>query len=146
MSIRLARPEDYEQWLPLWKGYQIFYHANIPQEVTDLTWQRFHAAAEPLHCAVAELDGTLVGLVHYIYHRSCWTAGDYCYLQDLFTAESVRGQGYGRALIEHVYVTAQEANASRVYWLTHETNHQAMVIYDRIADKSGFIQYRKMLK
>lgn len=146
MSIRLARPEDYEQWLPLWKGYQTFYHANIPQEVTDLTWQRFHDAAEPLHCAVAELDGTLVGLVHYIYHRSCWTVGDYCYLQDLFTAEAVRGQGYGRALIEHVYRAAQEANASRVYWLTHETNHQAMVLYDRIADKSGFIQYRKMLK
>ncbi len=146
MSIRLASPKDYEQWLPLWRGYQTFYHANIPQEVTDLTWQRFHNAAEPLNCAVAELDGTLVGLVHYIYHRSCWTAGDYCYLQDLFTAESVRGQGYGRALIEHVYSAAQAANASRVYWLTHETNHEAMALYDRIADKSGFIQYRKMLK
>jgi GNAT superfamily N-acetyltransferase len=145
MSIRLARPDDYEQWLPLWRGYQTFYQVSIPQEVTDLTWRRFHDATEPIQCAVAEQNGVLIGLVHYIYHRSCWTSGDYCYLQDLFTVETVRGQGYGRALIEHVYQAAQAANASRVHWLTHETNHQAMLLYDRIADKSGFVQYRKIL-
>jgi GNAT superfamily N-acetyltransferase len=94
---------------------------------------------------VAEEDDRLVGLVHYIQHRSCWTVGDYVYLQDLFVDPDVRGTGLGRALIEHVYARAAEAGASRVWWLTHESNAQAMLLYDRIADKSGFVQYRKVL-
>ncbi len=145
MQIRLARPDDFEHWLPLWQGYQQFYKAVIPDSTTELTWHRFHDAAEPMHCAVAEVEGRLVGLVHYIYHRSCWTAGDYCYLQDLFCAESVRGQGVGRALIEHVYEAARAAGASRVHWLTQEDNASARLLYDRIADRSGFIQYRQLL-
>lgn len=145
MHIRLARPDDYAQWLPLWKGYQQFYKTDIPQAVTDQTWARFHDAAEPMHCALAEADGAVVGMVHYIYHRSCWTAGDYCYLQDLFTVPQRRGQGFGRALIEHVYQTAQQQGAARVWWLTHETNTDAMHLYDKVADKSGFVQYRKVL-
>jgi GNAT superfamily N-acetyltransferase len=145
MLIRAARPEDFEQWLPLWQAYQRFYKSDIAPAVTESTWARFHDAAEPMHCAVAEAGGKLVGLVHFIYHRSCWTTAPYCYLQDLFAAEEQRGQGVGRALIEHVYAQAAAAGAARVYWLTHETNHTAMQLYDRIADKSGFLQYRKLL-
>jgi len=145
MLIRLARPEDHDQWLPLWRGYQSFYEVDLPPEQTALNWQRFHDPAEPMHCAVAEVDGRLVGMVHYIFHRSCWTAGDYCYLQDLFAAPDCRGQGVGRALIEHVYAAAEAAGASRVWWLTHESNTDAMLLYDRIAAKSGFLQYRKLL-
>ena len=146
MRIRLARPEDHDQWLPLWRGYQSFYKVDLPPEQTALNWQRFHDPAEPIHCAVAEDDsGRLVGMVHYIYHRSCWTAGDYCYLQDLFAAPDCRGQGVGRALIEHVYAAAEAAGASRVWWLTHESNSDAMRSYSSIAAKSGFLQYRKLL-
>lgn len=145
MLIRLARPDDFEQWLPLWQGYQLFYKTSIPEDITLSTWHRFHDASEPMHCAVAEIEGRLVGMVHYIYHRSCWTAGDYCYLQDLFSATDRRGVGIGRALIEHVYAAAKASQASRVWWLTHESNQQAMLLYDRIADKSGFVQYRKLL-
>ena len=145
MHIRLATPDDYAAWLPLWKGYQQFYKTDIPQAVTELTWRRFADPAEPMHCALAEVEGTVVGMVHYIYHRSCWTAGDYCYLQDLFTAPERRGQGFGRALIQHVYDTARQQGAARVWWLTHETNTDAMHLYDKVADKSGFVQYRKVL-
>ena len=145
MQIRLARPDDFAQWLPLWQGYQRYYKTDIPEAVTAATWQRLHEAVEPMHCAVAEVDGRLVGMVHYIYHRSCWTAGDYCYLQDLYSAEDLRGTGIGCALIEHVYAAAATAQAARVWWLTHESNHSAMRLYDRIADKSGFVQYRKTL-
>lgn len=145
MQIRLAQATDFDQWLPLWKGYQAFYKTTILDTVTQQTWQRFLDPAEPMHCAVAERDGVLVGLVHYIEHRSCWTTGDYVYLQDLFASPEVRGQGVGRALIEHVYAQAAALGASRVWWLTHETNQQAMQLYDRIADKSGFVQYRKLL-
>ena len=145
MQIRPAQATDFDQWLPLWKGYQAFYKTTIADAVTQQTWQRFLDPLEPMHCAVADRDGVLVGLVHYIEHRSCWTTGDYVYLQDLFALPEVRGQGVGRALIEHVYAQATALGASRVWWLTHETNQHAMQLYDRIADKSGFVQYRKLL-
>ena len=145
MKIRLAQKQDYPQWLPLWKGYQAFYKISIAEPVTQTTLARFMDPAEPMHCAVAELDGLLVGVVHYIMHRSCWTEGDYIYLQDLFTAPDVRGKGIGRALIEHVYAAAKAQGCSRVHWLTHESNTDAMKLYDNIAEKSGFIQYRKLL-
>lgn len=145
MNIRLAQAQDYAQWLPLWKGYQAFYKTTIADPVTELTWARFMDPAEPMHCAVAEKDGTLVGLVHYISHRSCWTVGDYVYLQDLFIAPENRKAGVGRALIEHVYAAAQAQGCSRVHWLTHESNTGAMQLYDQVADRSGFIQYRKLM-
>ncbi|MDT4825556.1 Acetyltransferase (GNAT) family protein [compost metagenome] len=98
-----------------------------------------------MHAALAWQDGKAVGMVHWIFHRSCWTTGDYCYLQDLFVAEGLRGGGIGRQLIEHVYGAARAAGASRVHWLTHETNEVAMRLYDDIADRPGFVQYRKIL-
>ena len=145
MNLRIAQNSDFANWLPLWKAYQVFYKTDIPDAVTEQTWKRFMDPDEPMHCAVAEMDGQLVGMVHYIAHRSCWTQGDYIYLQDLFTHPSVRGTGVGRALIEHVYAFAAQEGAARVWWLTHESNQQAMHLYDRIADKSGFIQYRKII-
>ena len=144
-TIRLARPDDFTARLPLWQGYQTFYKTAIPPSVTELTWARFHQPGEPMHCAVAEADGGLVGLVHYIAHRSCWTAGDYWYLQDLFVLPQQRGTGVGRALIQHVYASALAQGAARVWWLTHESNTDAMHLYDKVADKSGFVQYRKLL-
>ncbi|WP_144631660.1 GNAT family N-acetyltransferase [Bordetella genomosp. 13] len=145
LLIRPVSPDDFDAWLPLWKGYQSFYRVDITDTVTRNTWERFLDPAQPMHAALAMQDGRAVGLVHWIYHRSTWTAGDYCYLQDLFVAPDVRGTGAGRALIEHVYADAQRNNTPRVYWLTHETNQTAMQLYDRIADRSGFVQYRKTL-
>lgn len=151
-QLRLAKTTDFEQWLPLWEGYQSFYQVEITKAVTETTWQRLHDANEPMHCAVVVQTSTsderasrLVAMVHYIFHRSCWTAGDYCYLQDLFTQPDLRGQGLGRLLIEHVYAEAAKQGASRVWWLTHESNRQAMHLYERVAERSGFIQYRKVL-
>lgn len=146
MIIRPANEADFKRWLPLWRGYQLFYKTDISEETTSVTWARFLDVAEPMHCAVAEVDEKLIGLVHYIAHRSCWTIGDYVYLQDLFVDTSARGHGVGRALIEFVYAKAKESGASRVWWLTHETNTDAMRLYDRIAAKSGFVQYRKLLE
>jgi GNAT superfamily N-acetyltransferase len=144
MRIRAVQQADYAQWLPLWRGYQAFYNTNIDESVTALTWSRFLDPAEPVHCAVAELDMRLIGMVHYIEHRSCWTEGNYLYLQDLFVDQGDRGNGVGRNLIDYVYAKAGELKASRVWWLTHESNDQAMRLYDQIAEKSGFVQYRKI--
>jgi GNAT superfamily N-acetyltransferase len=145
LTIRPLSRHDREQWEPLWQGYQAFYKVSIAPEVTDLTWSRFFDGIEPVNALVAELDGALVGLVHYIFHRNTWMAGPVCYLQDLFTSEAARRKGVGHALVEAVYVKAREAGSPRVYWMTHETNTDAMVLYDRVAERSGFIQYRKAL-
>ena len=133
------------QWLPLWRGYQAFYKADIPESVSDITWHRLLDAAEPMGAALAWNGDKAVGLVHHIQHRSCWTVGDYCYLQDLFVTNEARGLGIGRKLIEYVYAYANAKGCSRVHWLTHETNTDAMQLYNNIADRSGFIQYRKLL-
>ena len=114
MKIRMAHEDDFAQWVTLWKGYQVFYKTNITEATTDTTWSRFLDPAEPMYCGVAEVDGKLIGMVHYNQHRSCWTAGDYIYLQDLFVDPDIRGQGVGRLLIEHVYTAAAEAGSSRV--------------------------------
>jgi GNAT superfamily N-acetyltransferase len=144
-SIRPLRPDERAAWEPLWQGYLAFYGASVPPETTATTWSRLHDPAESMHGLGAFSGSDLLGIVHYIFHRSTWTTGDYCYLQDLFTAEPARGKGAGRALIEAVCDRAREAGASRVYWLTHETNAPARALYDRVADRSGFIQYRRVL-
>jgi GNAT superfamily N-acetyltransferase len=141
--VRDIGPEDRPQWEALWQGYLTFYQATIPPAATHATWARFFDAAEPVHALVAEQAGQLVGLVHYIFHRNTWMEAPVCYLQDLFTAPEARGQGVGRQLIEAVYARAKAAGSSRVYWMTHETNAQAMMLYDKVAAKSGFLQYRK---
>ena len=145
VDVRALRPDEREAWEPLWAGYLTFYEAAVPPEVTETTWQRLHDPAEPMHVLGAFVDGRLVGIVHYLFHRSTWTAGDYCYLQDLFTAPEARRLGAGRALIEAVSTRAREAGASRVYWLTHESNATARALYDEVADRPGFIQYRRIL-
>ena len=145
MLIRALTNDDFDQWLRLWMGYQVFYKAAIPEETSQVSFTRMSNADEPMFGALAWQSGQAVGLVHWIFHRSNWTIGNYCYLQDLYVDEASRGRGVGRALIEHVYEHAKESNCSRVYWLTHETNTNAMQLYNKVAERTGFIQYRKLL-
>ncbi len=149
MKIRDVSHSDYEQWLPLWDGYNAFYGrsgpAALPAEVTATTWKRFFDASEPVFALVAELDGSLIGLTHYLFHRSTTLLAPICYLQDLYTAPQKRRTGVGRALIETVYQRAQMAGSPRVYWQTHETNLVAQSLYEQVAERSGFIVYRKNL-
>ncbi len=144
VTIRTARPDDRAAWEPLWAGYLEFYNSELPCAVTDTTWSRFHDAREPMQCLVAEdADGSLIGFTHVVFHRGTWAIGDFCYLEDLFVAETARNRGVARALIEAVYERADEHGAERVYWLTHETNATARVLYDKIARHRGFIQYQR---
>jgi GNAT superfamily N-acetyltransferase len=148
--IRFAVREDFSQWLPLWEGYNKFYGrfgpTALPDEITRMTWARFFDSYEPVHALVAEDEGQLVGLVHYLFHRSTISIPPTCYLQDLFTKESARGKGIGRRLIHSVYEQARLAGSKRVYWLTHESNRTAMMLYDKVAERSGFVVYRKSIE
>ena len=149
LTIRDVAASDYEPWLILWNGYNAFYGRSgptaLPAEVTQTTWQRFFDAREPVYALVAELDGSLIGLTHYLFHRSTTLIAPICYLQDLYTAPERRRTGVGRALIEAVYECARDAGSPRVYWQTHETNLVGQQLYEQVAERSGFIVYRKNL-
>lgn len=149
IEIRPVRRDDFAAWKDLWDGYNAFYGRSgstaLAQEVTHTTWSRFFDEYEPMHALVAESSGKLLGLAHFLYHRSTIQLAPTCYLQDLFTSETSRGRGIGCALIQAVYERAKAAGSTRVYWQTHETNAAAMKLYDRVAEKSGFVVYRRSL-
>jgi len=149
IDVRSVRRDDFSAWQRLWSGYNAFYGragaTALPIEVTQMTWSRFFDEYEPMHALVAERSGALIGLTHFLYHRSTIQVSPTCYLQDLFTVTAARGQGVGRALIQAVYERAKLARSSRVYWQTHETNEVAMRLYDTVAEKSGFIVYRHFI-
>ena len=72
--IRPIEQTDYAAWLPLWHGYNAFYGREgvtaLAEHITQATWQRFFDAPEPVHALVAVDGGVLVGLAHYLFHRS----------------------------------------------------------------------------
>ncbi|NYT38130.1 GNAT family N-acetyltransferase [Allopusillimonas soli] len=143
--IQPVTEADHDAWLPLWHGYQAFYKVDISPRATEAAWARFLDETEPMHAALLREDGRAIGVVHWIYHRSTWTEGNYCYLQDLFVAPDSRKGGAGTALIRFVYDHASREGASRVYWLTHKTNETGISLYRKVADESGFIQFRHAL-
>ena len=147
--IRPLAPSDLPAWRPLWDGYNAFYGragaTALAEAITASTWQRFFDAAEPVHASmhalVAEDASQLVGLAHYLFHRSTTRIEPVCYLNDLFTAPAQRGRGVGRALINAVVEQARLAGARRVYWQTHESNAAGRLLYDKVAAHHGFIVY-----
>jgi GNAT superfamily N-acetyltransferase len=145
--VRAVTPADYAAWKPLWDGYNAFYgrkdETALPDEITQATWQRFLDPNEPVFALVAERDGQIVGLVHYLFHRSTTLLQPTCYLQDLFTVPAERGRGIGRSLIEAVCARAKEAGSKRVYWHTHDTNAAGRLLYDKVAKHAGFIVYSR---
>jgi len=145
ISIRPIESKDYQQWRPLWDGYNAFYgrqgETALPESITKATWEKFFNPAEPVHALVAVEDSIIVALVHYLFHRSTTRLHDVCYLQDLFTAPSHRGRRIGQQLIEAVYLAARAEGSSRVYWQTHVTNTAGRALYDKVAGHVGFIVY-----
>jgi GNAT superfamily N-acetyltransferase len=145
VTVRSIREEDLAQWTPLWDGYNAFYGRQgavaLSPEITRTTWKRFFDADEPVHALIAESQGRLLGLAHYVFHRSTTRIQPTCYLQDLFTAECARGRGVGHALIEGVYRAAATAGVTRIYWQTQESNAAGRRLYDRVAWHHGFIVY-----
>jgi GNAT superfamily N-acetyltransferase len=146
VQVRPLDRADFSAWKELWDGYNAFYGREgataLAPEITQTTWSRFFDAAEPVHALVAEAADRVVGLAHFLYHRSTIQIAPTCYLSDLFTVHAVRGQGVGGALIRAVYEHAKLSGSPRVYWQTHESNAVARRVYDRLAERSGFIVYR----
>lgn len=133
----------------MWDGYNAFYgrHGDtaVAADVSAVTWQRFFDPSEPVHVLLAQSNGNVCGLAHCILHGSTTQIAPVCYLRDLFTAESARGQGIGRALIDGVSALARSLGATQVYWQTHQSNATAMRLYDQVAQRAPFVIYGKSL-
>jgi GNAT superfamily N-acetyltransferase len=145
LRIRPINKLDYDAWLPLWDNYNAFYgrqgQTALALNITQKTWMRFLNDNEPVHAFVAEQNGQLVGLVHFIFHRSTTRLNDVCYLQDLYVNQAIRGTGVGRQLIQAVYDAAQANASTRVYWQTQDSNTAGRALYDKVAKHLGFIVY-----
>ena len=144
VQIRRLEQSDHADWRRLWTDYLTFYKTVLPEEIYATTWKRLFDPGEyEPNGFIARLDGRAIGLVHYILHRTCWSTKNNCYLQDLYADPDVRGTGVGRKLIEAVYAEADRQGITNVYWMTHETNATARQLYDRIARRTGFIEYER---
>ena len=141
------RQEDEERWKELWRGYLDFYQTTLPDKTFKRTWERLMNKSGTLRgfCARDPMNGTMLGIVHFLFHESAWTERSRCCLQDLFLATEARGHGYGRRLIEAVAEEARQLNCARLYWTTQESNHTARQLYDRLAVYGGFIRYEYKL-
>ena len=144
MGLRGVEQKDFMQWNTLWKLYQEFYQVSLKEELSTLTFERLLNKSEPMECFVFEDGEKIVGFVNFIFHRSTWSERDSCYLQDLFVSPNCRSKGIGKQLIEAVYAEAKKKDCAKVYWLTHESNSTARILYDHVAENVGFIQYRKI--
>jgi GNAT superfamily N-acetyltransferase len=144
--IRPLRPEDEAEWRRLWTGYLAFYQTSVAEAVYVSTFARLLGDdRHDFSALVAEVDGRLLGLTHYLFHRHAWKVENVCYLQDLYVDPEARGTGLGRKLIEAVYARADAAGAPAVYWLTQDFNADARKLYDRIAKVTPFIRYVRPL-
>ena len=145
VEVRSVGQDERADWEQLWRCFQSFHRFTVSDEAIEVTWERFHDPAEPMFVLGAYVDGQMAGIAQYVFHRSCSTIGDFCFLHNLFVADEARGKGIGRALIEAVYAAAARHGASRVLWNVLESNTAARSLYDKVAERSGFIQYRKAL-
>ncbi len=144
LTIRPLAATDHAEWHRLWTAYLAFYDTIMPEEIYQTHFSRLLSDdPQDFHGLVAELDGKLVGLTHYVFHRHGWTIGNTCYLQDLYADPEVRGQGIGRKLIEAVYAAADAKGAASVYWMTNRDNTTARQLYDRLAVPTDFMKYRR---
>ena len=134
---------DHHEWSVLWKGYQDFYEADLPQPVWDKTWTSILNGAGPIYGLGLRrhADAPLIGITHFLFHASAWSLTEACYLQDLFVSPKDRGDGAGRVLIEAVKSIALERQCFRLYWTTKQDNAKARILYDKLAVFHGFIRY-----
>ena len=144
VSIRSLQDGDFQAWKNLWNAYLEFYETTVEDNIYETSFGRMLSHQNiSQNALVAERNGVLVGLVHYIFHPHNWKIEEVCYLQDLYVSPELRGCGVGRALIEAVYAASDARDIPTVYWLTQDFNKPARRLYDYIASVTPFIKYQR---
>lgn len=143
ISIRVATAGDRHAWLALWRGYQTFYEIHLDDAVNELTWSRLIDADLPqMGALLAETaEGKTVGLLNYVVHHNTWSEAPVCYLEDLFVDPQARGGGAARALIEFLTNLGRAKGWDRIYWHTARDNAQAQILYNKVAERTGWVRY-----
>ncbi len=146
LTIRPIRGQDRDQWQALWRAYLAFYNTDVGADVYEASFARYAAPDFVDMRGWMAWDGeAALGLVHSIAHLHGWKAEPTTYLQDLFTTPAARGKGVARALIDTVYADADAQGRPSVYWLTQTGNATARALYDKIAQPTDFMIYRRKL-
>lgn len=146
VTVRNLTAVDRERWEPLWGTYMDFYRRTLAPEVIDLAFRRLCAREAGMFGLVAEVGGEgIVGFAHCVTHRSTWSEGGKCYLEDLYVDPASRGQGVAETLIEAAKARAREAEAARLYWLTQPYNGAARSLYDQVGHLVSRVVYESEL-
>ena len=158
-SLRGLATGDWEEWLPLWRGYLAFYRAELSEATTRATFDRLTGAGtegggeggaeggggagddDMFGLIAVDDDGAGMGLAHCITHPTTWSRRPYCYLEDLFVAPACRGSDLGRRLLEAAKKASESRGAGRLYWHTQEYNGRARSLYDQVGRSTSFVVY-----
>jgi GNAT superfamily N-acetyltransferase len=147
VSVRELEAADRERWLELWAAYLHFYRAEIPTQVTALTFERLCEGSEGMLGLVAiSGDGAPVGFAHLVFHPSTWSRTGYCYLEDLYVEPAARGGGVSGPLFEAVFAAARARGSDRVYWHTQQFNGAARSLYDTVGRLTSMVEYEVPLR
>lgn len=141
--VRAPQAADEAQWMQLWAQYLEFYNTDIPGAVTDATWARIIDNDDQTLGGLVAQSGTenVAGFLNYVIHPNTWSQAPVCYLEDLFVTADSRGRGLARAMIEHLASIGRQAGWARIYWHTARDNVSAQVLYNKLAERTGWVRY-----
>ena len=110
----------------------------------DVIRRDYIGAEQLLNCDLAFEGTKAVGIATWYWNYSSFAAKRAIYLEDLFVRPSVRGKGYGKALLAHLARTAVASGARSVDWSVLDWNKPSIDFYDSLGAKpvTGWIVYR----
>ncbi len=146
ITVRPLQADDRKRWNLLWQGFLDATDTVLADNITQTTWQRLIDPEEQPHgLAALDEDNQVIGIAHYLFHRSTWAAGLYCYLEDLYVDPHVRRSGAARTLIHGVVAAARAKDCDEMYLVTAHDNDAARALYDQVMEQTPFIEYRTEL-
>jgi len=132
-----------ETLLPMIAAYQRFYEVDdIDLERNRTFFSRFLAPSDDGMLLGAWRDEELVGYACLYWHFTSLVPAETVLLNDLHVAETQRGKGIGRALIEASAEIARKRGAHHLEWATQPDNKAAQRLYDKTgAERSEWVEY-----
>jgi GNAT superfamily N-acetyltransferase len=128
--IRPAQPEDVPEIHRLIRALAEYERSLPSVTATEGDLRRALFGAQPAVFAhVAEREGRVAGFALWFLNYSTWTGQHGIYLEDLFVDESVRGSGYGKALLAELARVCVERGYQRLEWSVLKWNEPSIGFY-----------------